>query len=252
MKYCCILVNRTHNKRITADEIKAAQPSIDVSQKKKEWEMEKNQKMIKAASVGSTSAAAIEKGAIRCLFCEKRFTKARYAQKHMRLIHAKPLAIGDVLSSQPSTIQTTSSTTIKVEAGDDNEKEPAKNFECFECHKQFVSSNSVRIHMKLHSGIKYICPYCDKTFAMKSYVRDHIVIMHGIKRDDIPRDCIRQATDNFIYTPRPNVDLFECYLCRNHYRKRNRLREHMHTHISGPFLCTICGAVYKVNNHSKF
>lgn len=115
-------------------------------------------------------------GIVRCLFCEKRFTKARYAQKHMRLIHGRPISIGDVvLSCQPLD---NGSDGIKFTAKKDDEirisKEVActgrdqdKNFECFECHKQFVSSNSVRIHMKLHSGVRYICPYCGKIFAMK-------------------------------------------------------------------------------------
>lgn len=69
--------------------------------------------------------------------------------------------------------------------------------------------------------------------------------MHGIKRDDIPNDSIKQATDGSTYTSRPVIESYECYLCKNKYKKRNRLREHMNSHISGPFLCVICGAVYK-------
>ncbi|XP_055302205.1 zinc finger protein 699-like [Sitodiplosis mosellana] len=248
-------VNRSHNNiRITAEEIRAAQSTIDVSLKKKEWEMQqKRTQMIKAATSSMTATAAAEEGTVRCLFCEKRFTKARYAQKHMRLIHGKPIAIGDVVSCQPI-INGSDGTKFSAEKDDGGGiskevacvgEEPEKKFECFECHKQFVSLNSVRIHMKLHSGIKYICPYCGKVFAMKSYVRDHIVIMHGMRREDIPKESVRQVSEDFIYTPRPNVALYECYLCRNQYRKRNRLREHMNTHMNGPFLCVICGAVYK-------
>ena len=69
--------------------------------------------------------------------------------------------------------------------------------------------------------------------------------MHGIKRDDIPKESIRQVSGDFIYTQQPTIAVYECYLCRNEYRKRNRLREHMNTHINGPFLCVICGAIYK-------
>lgn len=181
-------VNRTHNMRITADEIKAAQSSIDVSQKKKDWEIEKNQKMAQNTKTSrpTTTSAAAKGGTIQCLFCEKWFTKARYAQKHMRLIHAKPMAICDVLSCQPVTANKSEQIKSEIEIDDKNgckevipvaEQDQEKNFECFECHKQFVSSNSVRIHMKLHSGIKYVCPYCNKIFAAKSYVRDHIVII---------------------------------------------------------------------------
>lgn len=232
-------VNRTHNLRITAEEIKAAQPSINISQTKKEWAIEKNQKITQEIKVVS------EEGTVCCMFCDKKFAKARYAQKHMRLIHAKSIAIGDIVARQPVANQSD----VKIVNDDvDATKERVKNFECFECHKKFVSANSVRIHQKLHSGIKFFCPQCDKVFAMKSYVRDHMVIMHNVKREEIPKDSIRQTTDIFPENGPAVADNYECYLCRNQYRKRNRLREHMQAHISGPFLCVFCGTIYKSND----
>lgn len=258
-------VNRTHKRKITAEEIKLAQSSIDIVQKKKEWAIERDVKIAQNNKIPKPKTLApMEEGMIRCIFCVKWFTKARYAQKHMRLIHAKSMTIGQVINSQPMNdintdfddslaahVQANSSEQIVIEpfiTFGEHESEPEKKFECFECHKRFVSANSVRIHMKLHSGIKYRCPYCDKIFAMKSYVRDHIVIMHGIKRDNIPRESILQASGNFTYTQRPHIDTLECYLCKNQYKKRNRLREHMHSHVSGPYLCVICGAVYKTTD----
>lgn len=76
-------------------------------------------------------------------------------------------------------------------------------------------------------------------------MRDHIVTMHGIKRDDIPSDSIKQAIDGYVYRSAPKIDSYECFLCNKKYMKRNRLREHMNLHVSGPYLCVICGAVYK-------
>lgn len=255
-------VNRTHKLRITTEQIKAAQLTINISQTQKKWATEKDAQSNKIRK--SNFNASDDEKAIQCLFCEKRFNKARYVQKHMRLIHAKPMTIGDIMNLQPirkdkNEINESLNTQDDTENGNnENDKNTikglqmaskengmGKNFECFECHKQFVSLNSVRIHLKLHSGIKYSCPHCFKIFAMKSYVRDHIVIVHGIKRDDIPKESILQVTENYINTPRPNVEMFECYLCKNQYKKRNRLREHLHSHISGPYLCVICGAVYK-------
>lgn len=122
---------------------------------------------------------------------------------------------------------------------------PEKYFECFDCHRQLMSLSSLRIHLKLHSGIKYACTHCDKVFAMKSYVRDHLVAMHGIKRDEIPKDSIQPATIPLILESQPSPDLFECNLCQNKYDKKQKLRQHMKSHTSGPFLCVICGAVYK-------
>lgn len=251
-------VNRTHKMKITTDEIKMAQSSIDVSQVKTQWSMEKDKNALISVSAAkgpksSAGTSTTEVGTIVCLFCPKRFTKARYAQKHMRLIHAKPMTIHEVIKSQPKQNHEDEHDKSRIELETEQgptttaaaSTERVKNFECFECHKQFVSLTSTRIHLKLHSGIKWSCPHCGKLFAMKSYVRDHIVIMHGIKRDDIPHESILQAAGDFASTSRPIIDSYECYLCMNKYKKRNRLREHMQTHLSGPYLCVICGAVYK-------
>lgn len=255
-------VNRTHKMRITTEEIKSAQSSIDVVQKRREWQTEKAAKKYPLSSCRVARphpSMSGEEGSIQCLFCSKLFTKARYAQKHMRLIHAKSLSIGDVMNCQPknesnANLSDAHDWEASPSVENDSKVEPSKpegnaqtvkNFECFECHKQFATINSLRIHLKLHSGIKYSCPHCFRLFAMKSYVRDHIVIMHGIKRDDIPKESILEVEGNFSYTSRPIIESYECYLCRNQYRKRTRLREHMHSHVSGPFLCVICGAVFK-------
>ncbi|XP_031626849.1 zinc finger protein 845-like, partial [Contarinia nasturtii] len=260
-------VNRTHKQKITAEEIKAAQSGIDISQTKEKWMVEREKKIAKQAKLNRPNAttATTEKETIRCLDCARRFTKPRYAQKHMRLIHAKVFTINELMSGQSSipniadddgdcdddenddeiNLRTDDDPNMEITDNKEIDTELGKNFECYECHKRFVRSNSLRIHMKLHSGIKFSCPYCGKVFALKSYVRDHIVIMHGIKRGDIPKEIILQASGNYIYNPQPNIEAYECYLCRNQYRKRNRLREHMNSHISGPYLCVICGAVYK-------
>lgn len=263
-------VNRTHKQRITAEEIKAAQSNIDIAQTKERWMAAQEKKMAKQVKLNRAKATTTssEEGTIRCLDCIKWFTKPRYAQKHMRLIHAKMLTIGELISAQlslPNIVYDDGDDIgdgggnesveevqliVKTESNDTDTKntESDKCFECFECRKKFARTNSLRIHMKLHSGVKFSCPYCDKVFAMKSYVRDHIVIMHGIKRSDIPKEIITQASGNYTYSSRPIIAAFECYLCRNQYKKRNRLREHMNSHLSGPYLCEICSAVYKTTD----
>lgn len=175
-------VNRTHKMRITAEEIKAAQPSIDVSRIREEWAIEKDKQMLKQTSKSNTATAAATasgEGNVKCLFCTKLFTKPRYAQKHMRLIHAKSVSISDVVNCQPKhekndndnndqTFDLDLDLKMKIETQEPTASEDTmKHFECFECHKQFATTNSLRIHLKLHSGIKYSCPHCEKLFAMK-------------------------------------------------------------------------------------
>lgn len=72
-------VNRTHKKRITALEIKLAQSAIDVSETKTQWLSEKSKEAEKIENKPKSHSSPTE-GEIRCLYCDKRFTKARYAQ----------------------------------------------------------------------------------------------------------------------------------------------------------------------------
>ncbi|XP_055302209.1 zinc finger protein 26-like [Sitodiplosis mosellana] len=272
-------VNRTHKTKITADKIREAQPSfnpsaISVSPVKtmetksfvEGEDYEKSNGRFKCLTCDREMLDHIKEHLMThsndknvfCPICHKRFITISYIRKHVnrfhkRRINAEQIKLAQssfhILNKRKPSVHP-SDVALAVVLSQNKLENVEKNFECFVCHRHFMSLSSLRIHLKLHSGIKFCCPHCDKLFAMKSYVRDHIVAMHNIRREEIPSDSIRQATGNVASEQRrlqpANAALFECNLCKNQYSNKQTLRQHMKTHTTAsPFLCVSCGAVYK-------
>lgn len=276
-------VNRTHKMKITADKIREAQPTFSASAEKpslKPYEAkscaaksfvegedyEKINGRFKCLTCGREMLDHIKEHLLThtnsknvyCPICDKPFIAVSYVRKHVNRAHKMKITAEEIKTAQMSIfipderqdfarkrIETSFAPVVLCQS---KMEKSEKYFECFHCHRKFTSLSSLRIHLKLHSGIKYGCPHCDKVFAMRSYVRDHIVAMHGVKRDEIPRDSIQQATGRILSTEvqaQPDPTTFECNMCKNQYNKRHKLSQHMKTHTAGPFLCVICGAVYK-------
>lgn len=268
-------VNRTHKMKITADKIREAQPtfsgladnsslkSFEAKSFAEGEDYEKINGRFKCLTCGREMLDHIKEHLLThtnaknifCPICDKPFIAVSYVRKHVNRAHKMKITAEEIKTAQMSIFipderkdfakKRIESSFASVVLCQNKMENPNKYFECFDCHRQFMSLSSLRIHLKLHSGIKYSCPHCDKHFAMRSYVRDHIVAMHGIKRDEIPRDSIQPAKSPLSFEPPPNPDQFECNLCKNQYDRRQKLRQHMKTHTAGPFLCVTCGAVYK-------
>lgn len=264
-------VNRTHKMKITANKIREAQPMFNgpiiISTVKpittktfvEGEDYEKSNGRFKCLTCGREMLDHVKEHLLThsneknvfCPMCSKPFIAVSYVRKHVNRAHKMKITADEIKAAQspfhPSHKRNRVKRSITPVVLCQNKIEnPEKHFECFDCHRQFTGLSSLRIHLKLHSGIKYDCPHCVKVFAMRSYVRDHIVAMHGIRREEIPKNSIRQAIAEL--TPElnpPNDERFPCSLCKNQYNKKQTLRQHVKTHTSGPFLCVTCGAVYK-------
>lgn len=272
-------VNRKHKTKITADQIREAQPSFRVdnstarSLETKSFvegqDYEKCNGRFKCLTCGREMLDRIKEHLlthlndrnIYCPLCSKPFIAVSYVRKHVNRAHKMKITANEIKAAQnpiDSIEQNRNPVDNPLQYSFETVMLPTqpeiaeKYFECYHCHRLFTSVSSLRIHLKLHSNVKYSCPYCEKLFALRSYVRDHIVAMHGIRRDEIPRDCIREA--NGQETPplppaigQPSVgSMFECNLCNNLYNSRQSLRQHMKTHSeNSSLLCVICGSVFK-------
>lgn len=266
-------VNRTHKMKITADKIREAQPSFIGMNASPNWPMEtksfiegedykKINGRFKCLTCGREMLDHIKEHLLThsnaknvyCPICDRPFIAVSYVRKHVNRAHKMKITADEIKAAQTMSHVSNDKQhfnnrnvmkSVTRNVLNSKPENPQKNFECFDCHRVFTGLSSLRIHSKLHSGIKYTCPYCDKLFAMRSYVRDHIVALHGIKRDEIPKDCIRQATETVKSELQPNIEWFECNLCKNRYNKIHTLRQHMKSHTTGPFLCVTCGSVFK-------
>lgn len=198
---------------------------------------------------------------VYCPFCGKAFIAVSYVRKHVNRAHKMKITADEIKLAQ-TTIDAvkenqngTSSNGTRIHTPQTVKRKTAdfkKNFECFDCHRLFTSLSSLRAHMKLHSSIRYLCPYCEKIFALRSYVRDHIVIIHGIKRDDILTDSIREVTSEYKNaTVQPP---FQCKHCKKICDSKQKRRQCMKSHSSseGPVLCVMCGIVYKSRSNYQY
>lgn len=268
-------VNRTHKMKITADRIRESQPTsgaaiveiltpiktIETKSFVEGEDYEKANGRFKCLTCGRVMLEHIKEHLLThsnekdvfCPICEKPFIAVSYVRKHVNRAHKMKITAEEIKSAQSHKGGKHAQSNIAAVVLCQNKVEyPEKNFECFECHRQFTSLSSLRIHSKLHTGIRYACPHCEKIFAMRSYVRDHIVAMHGIKREEIPKDCIQQATEHVLTKPCENITIFKCNLCTNQYTKKQTFQQHMKTHTSGPYLCVICGVVYKSISNLRY
>lgn len=191
----------------------------------------------------------------KCSQCNKRFTRARYLQKHMRCVHALKLQIQSIIATQQTSPNDESSEMMHeadIEVGKTTcDKLSQKSYECFVCHKTLQTLNSLKKHFKLHGGNKYKCflKGCDRIFNQSHYVMDHMAIVHGLKKTSALRAKIQVIPDpdNYIHfhSKSQNVSSFQCYLCGHEYTSKLRLRAHFKIHLNGPFICSHCGLILK-------
>lgn len=185
-------------------------------------------------------------------------------QKHIRLVHGRRIALGEILAAQINPeleFEPTKSVEIikqkQIQSLQlERSKAPKKGerfFECYDCHKMFLSEKlsqrkpflekALIYHMPLHEDIQYACPFCKngKYFKMRKYVRDHIIYKHGFdKTSKLPPLRVKKIK-NYEYK-KPIISKFECYLDHRTYPARSKLNSHMKSHLD-ILECNHCGKV---------
>lgn len=130
----------------------------------------KRRKGLPVISSMSPSTATLPTGRIKCLECNKEFTKICYLTQHNKSFHS---------GEYPFRCQTCgkrfqSEDVYTIHLG--RHKSQDKPHKCEMCPKQFHHKTDLRRHVEgIHTGNKqHVCDLCEKSFCRKDHLRKHM------------------------------------------------------------------------------
>ena len=155
-----------------------------------------------------------------CEICDKTFSSIENLKSHTICVHEGQKNLVST-GLKEKTTKTKSILKIKLEKHDEADKK-AKQFNCHDCSKTFVSKQGLGLHItKVHKTSGHVCKFCDKSFSTKSNLNAHIKNLHK----DIKIDSISSTTP--MKTITPSQKIFSCKFCAKKFSHSNYLNDHI-------------------------
>ncbi|XP_055327974.1 zinc finger protein 28-like [Paramacrobiotus metropolitanus] len=119
--------------------------------------------------------------------------------------------------------------------------------ECGLCGKLYATKKCLKIHLRLHYGIKpYQCSFCPKSFAQSNVLKAHIAYHTG-RRDWVCEICNKAFTQSaHLRTHRKTHSSqkdYQCPYCQRCFSSKQRCETHIRHHTGEPnyrYVCLAC------------
>ena len=168
------------------------------------------------------------------------------AEAENRAVETK---IGNSLSENEEKKKSRQTSIGKQNSGNkmlDNIQTCQMTYDCSVCGKIFFKKTYLRIHQRIHTGIKpYECTLCREKFSHKHHLTRHKRTHTGEK----PHQCMtcgkkfsQKHTLTIHSITHTDEKPYECNLCAQHFARRDDLTRHRRTHTGEkPYECAVCG-----------
>ena len=190
-----------------------------------------------------------------CNECDKSFENTTQLQRHQasHFVQCSVLRCGKIFVSD------------KYYTTHHKKHEKVQPFMCDICNKTFPDLKSLKIHKRVHTKRKHICPLCQKGCLTPSILRGHMLVHTGEKphQCDICNMHFRRKNHLTNHMEIHNRDLGKsnqrtpksrpvCDTCGKSFGNKQALNKHQFLHTnSKPFVCDICGKAFAANGSLK-
>ena len=145
-----------------------------------------------------------------CEKCNEIFSSKENLKMHVKLVHEEQKN-SESASFKEKNSKTESILKIKSEKHDEAKKK-AKQFNCHDCSKTFVSKQGLSLHIKVHET-NFKCKFCDTMYIHKSQLKKH------------NKECTN----------------YKCKMCDKEYGSKVLLNQHIDSvHDGLKFSCKFC------------
>ncbi|CAL4074268.1 unnamed protein product, partial [Meganyctiphanes norvegica] len=133
----------------------------------------------------------------------------------------------------------------------------SKQIMCDVCGKLLKNKEVLKVHLRIHSDVKYPCTQCDRTYFSKSSLNSHILRHTGKRNLECPHcekkffeKCYLNRHIKLVHEATSKE--FLCFVCGKGFTTKTGLQEHSRKHSDDrPLICKECGKGFRYRSNLR-